>query len=89
MKNIKLKRDLFGNKSAAKWASKKVRYLAKENHYKKSSKNPFLSDREWTFDIASTSRTIVKPQTIRNILHDANIRGKIPLIKHLLEKQTG
>ena len=50
------------------------------------SKNPFLCDRELTVDVASRSGTIAT-QTIKNILHGANVRERAPRKKHLLGKQ--
>ena len=47
------------------------------------SKNPFLSARE----LASTSGTIITPQTIKNILLDENIRERVPRGKKYILKQ--
>lgn len=55
---------------------------------KESSKNPFLSARELAVDVASTSGTIVTPQTIRNILHSANIRGRAPRKKPFISERN-
>ena len=49
-------------------------------------KKTFLSTRELTVDIASTSGIIVTPQTVRNNLRDANIRGKGPRNKPLISE---
>ena len=41
-------------------------------------------------DVPSTSRTMVTPQTIKNILHNANIRKRyIYQLEYLLVKQIG
>lgn len=44
---------------------------------KKSLKTPLQSLRELAVDVAPTTK--VTAQTIRNILHNAHIRGRCPL----------
>lgn len=50
------------------------------------SKNPFLSAQQLATDVASTSGTTVSSQTIRNILHKAQLRGRIPRKKPFISE---
>ena len=57
-----------------------------KSNLKSHQKTPFLSARDLAVDIASTLGIIITPQTIRNNLRDANIRGRAPLNKPLISE---
>ena len=65
---------------AAKWESKKATKQRKDI-IKESSKNSYLRARKLAVNVASMSGTIITLQTVKNILHDANIRGRLFIVE--------
>ena len=75
-----------------KWWAERPRTLdtgQRRDLIKGSAKNPFLNARESVVDVTIKSGITVTPQTIRNILHAANIWGKTLWKKKGFVKQIG
>ncbi|GFY77969.1 putative transposase rhodnius neglectus [Trichonephila inaurata madagascariensis] len=67
---------------------KKLSLRIKRNIIREASKNPFVSAITLANDIASTSGVQICAQSVRNVLHDAQIYGRSPRKKPLLTERN-
>lgn len=80
---IKKKKDAGSTANQSQYNRlRKLNERQKSDIIKQSSKNPSLSASELAADVASRSGSIVTSQTIRNIPHTVNIRGRVPRKKN-------
>lgn len=64
----------------------KLTMRVKRSVVKTALKNPMVSAQKIVEDIATSSNIIVTPQTIRNVLHNAGLKGRTPRRKPFISE---